>query len=145
MIQPTLALRWLPPTTATEFHIDLGWWRDQNRAIRVYIRDMLCEACRQQDDGAEIVGEVDLVDELTGEVTRVDWLWYRIRQCCSKRSDYITPEMPIADAVFRTFLANGNEPMSVVDLYERIDRRPPEVLLRVLTRGDVILGIRPSV
>ena len=143
MSQPAVALLWTPPTTSTKFHIDLDWWHDNHRDIRVYIRDVLCEECRPGYEDLQDVEEVDMVDANTGEVSRVDWLWYRLRQCCSGRPDYITPEMPIMDAVFRTLLANGNEALSVQELYERIDRRPPEVLLRMLVGGSVVLGIRP--
>ncbi|MBC7239451.1 MAG: hypothetical protein H5T71_05065, partial [Chloroflexi bacterium] len=74
---------------------------------------------------------------------RIDSLWHSLRTCCSKRPNYITPNMPIVEAVFRTFLANGNKPLSVNELYELLDRRPPQVLLRILTAGPVYMGIRP--
>lgn len=139
-----MTLRWQRPTVDTKFHIDMDWWRESQRDIRVYLKDMLCDLCKEEYASAEHgVEEIDWVDEQTGEVTRVDWLWHSLRSCCSKRPDYITPNTPIIDAVFRTFLANGNEPLSAQELYERIDRRPPETLVRILTAGPVYMGIRP--
>ncbi|MGC9360975.1 MAG: hypothetical protein ACP5G7_11500, partial [Anaerolineae bacterium] len=86
---------------------------------------------------------IDWVDESTGEVRRVDGLWHALNTCCSTRADYITPSTPIIESIFRTFLANGNTPLSIRELYELLDRRPPETILRMLTAGKVYLGIRP--
>jgi len=139
-----MAFRWHYPTIDTKFHIDLEWWRESGRDMRVYIREMLCQECRAQlGDDVDHLREVDWVDEQTAEVTRVDALWHSLRTCCSTKPDYITRNTPIVEAVFRTFLANGNQPLSVRELYERIDRRPPQVLLRILTKGQTYLGIRP--
>jgi len=138
-----MALTWQRPTVDTKFHIDMEWWEENQRDIRVYIRDMLCPECRMAYEAAGPTDEIDWVDEQTGEVSRVDSLWHSLRTCCSKRPNYITPNMPVVEAVFRTFLANGNKPLSVNELYELLDRRPPQVLLRILTAGPVYMGIRP--
>ncbi len=138
-----MALTWQRPTVDTKFHIDMEWWEENQRDIRVYIRDMLCPECRMAYEAGGSSDEVDWVDEQTGEVNRVDSLWHSLRTCCSKRPNYITPNMPIVEAVFRTFLANGNKPLSVNELYELLDRRPPQILLRILTAGPVYMGIRP--
>ncbi|MEA3406564.1 MAG: hypothetical protein U9R48_00605 [Chloroflexota bacterium] len=141
-----MAVKWQRPTVDTKFHIDLDWWKKRNRDIRIYMRDVLCGDCREEyGENFLDLREVDWVDEQTGEVKRVDPLWYNIQVCCSAQPDYITPHTPIVDAVFRTFLANGNEPLSIQELYELLDRRPPEVLLRILTAGQVYMGIRPVI
>ena len=138
-----MALKWQRPTVNSRFHIDMNWWTEQGRDIRVFMRDMLCPGCQSDiEGGVEETEEIDAVNERTGEVTRVDWLWHSILSCCSLKPDYISPTTPIIDAVFRTFLANGNRPLSVVELYELLDRRPPATLLRVLTGGPVYMGIR---
>ena len=139
-----MALRWQRPTVKTEFHIDLDWWRQQNRDVRVYMREALCAECRGDYADYGDLGEVDWVDEVTGEVRRVDGLAQEIRTCCSLKADYISPSTPIVDAIFRTFLANGNRPLSINELYEILDRRPPATLLRILTAGRVYMGIRPA-
>ncbi len=139
-----MALKWQRPTVNTRFHIDMEWWDKNDRDIRVFINDLLCDSCRREfGDDLHDIDEIDWVDEETGEVTRVDGLWHMLRICCANQSDYITPNTPVIDAVFRTFLANGNKPLSIIDLYERLDRRPPEVLLRILTAGRTYMGIRP--
>lgn len=138
-----MVVKWRRPTVETKFHIDMDWWERNQRDIRVYIREALCEECRAQFEAYANGQEIDAVDEQTGEVTRVDGIWHALRTCCSTKPDYITPTMPVVEAVFRTFLANGNKPLSVNELYERLDRRPPETLLRILTGGEIYMGIRP--
>lgn len=137
-------MRWQRPTVDTPFHIDQGWWEETNRDVRVHIRDALCAECQAEyADSFLNVRETDWVDDETGEVTRVDGLWHSLRTCCSLKPDYIAPNTPVVDAIFRTFLANGNKPLSVAELYELLDRRPPRTLLRILTAGSVYMGIRP--
>ena len=138
-----MAVKWQRPTVDTRFHIDLDWWRENNRDIRVYMRDMLCPECRVSYSEGALQGEIDWVDEQTAEVRRVDGLWHTLRTCCSQRSSFIAPHTPVIEAVFRTFVANGNKPLSVQELYELLDRRPPQTLLRILTAGPVYMGIRP--
>ena len=138
-----MVVKWRRPTVETKFHIDMGWWERNQRDIRVYIREALCEECRAQFASYANGQEIDAVDEQTGEVTQVDGLWHSLRTCCSTKPGFITPDIPILDAIFRTFLANGNQPLSVNELYEKLDHRPPATLLRMLTAGPVYLGIRP--
>jgi hypothetical protein len=139
-----MALVWQRPTVDTKFHIDLDWWEQNQRDIRVIIRGSLCEECRSTyEESYRGLQEIDWVDEQTGEVTRVDALWHTLRACCSIRPDYIQPTTSIVEAVFRTFLASGNQPLTIRQLHGLIDRRPPEMLLRVLTGGPVYMGIRP--
>jgi hypothetical protein len=139
-----MALVWQRPTIDTKFHIDLDWWEQNQRDIRVIIRGSLCEECRSTyEENYRGLQEIDWVDEQTGEVTRVDALWHTLRACCSIRPDYIQPSTSIVEAIFRTFLANGNQPLTIRELHALIDRRPPETLLQVLTGGQVYMGIRP--
>ncbi len=135
--------RWLRPTVDTKFHIDLEWWQKQNRDIRIYLTQSLCDECRSAYAELRDLGEVDWVDPETGEVRREDALWSTLRTCCSSKPGYIKPNTPIIDSIFLTFVANGNEPLSPRELHERLDRRPAETILRMLTAGQVYLGIRP--
>ncbi len=137
-------VKWQRPTVDTKFHIDLEWWQKQNKDIRIYLQQSLCAECRESYGQIRTLGEVDSVDLATGEVTREDPLWSTLRTCCSTKPGYITPSTPIIDSIFLTFVANGNKPLSPNELYERLDRRPPEMILRMLTGGQVFLGIRPA-
>jgi hypothetical protein len=139
-----MAVKWQRPTIDTKFHIDMAWWQENQRDIRTYLREMLCDECRAEYTGYQSQEEIDWVDEQTGEVARVDGLWHSLRTCCSLKAGYIAPNTPVIDAVFRTFLANGNKPLSIKELYEILDRRPPATLLRMLTVGPIYMGIRPA-
>lgn len=133
----------LRPTTATKFHIDFTWWEKQNKDIRVFMRDLLCAECKELLASQPGSSMVDMIDPETAEVTKVDALWEAIRACCSKTPGYLTADTPILDGIFRVFLANGNKPLSVLQLHERLDKKPADVILRMLTRGQVYLGIKP--
>jgi len=135
-------VRALRPTVDTKFHIDLNWWQRQNKDIRVFLQDILCEECRA---GLDLNHEqtVDMIDPDTAEVQRVDAMWEAIRACCSLKPGYITIDTPLLESIFRVFLANGNKPLSVRELHERLNKKPAETMLRLLTKGRVYLGIRP--
>jgi len=137
-------MRALRLTINTKFHIDFSWWEKQNKDIRVFMRDLLCPECRETVGALSDAKMVDMIDPETAEVTRVDAIWEAIRACCSLKPDYITADTPLLDSIFRVFLANGNKPLSILELYERLDKRPPETILRMLTKGQVYLGIKPA-
>jgi len=135
-------VRALRLTVDTKFHIDLKWWERQRRDIRVLMRDLLCAECQGSVGNLSQSKMVDMVEPETAEVARVDAIWETIRTCCGGRPDYITADTPLLDSIFRVFLANGNKPLSVRELYAQLDKTPPETMLRVLTKGQVYLGIR---
>ena len=136
-------MRVLRPTVDRKFHIDFSWWAKQNKDIRVFMRELLCPESLEAANAAPDRQMVDMVDPETAEVTQVDVLWEAIRACCSLKPDYLPPETPILDSIFRVFLANGNQPLSILELHERLDKKPPDVILRILTRGQVYMGIKP--
>lgn len=134
--------RWTRPTPKTPFHIDFEWWEEDRRDLRVYLHQHLCRECRDIFTSHLGSETVDWIDPDTAEVRAVDGLWHALRTHCSKQSDYIIGTTPLTDAVFRTFLANGNEPLTAVQLGAVLSR-PPAVILRVLGSGRVYDGIKP--
>ena len=52
------------------------------------------------------------------------------------------PHTTLVDAVFRYFLANGNVPMTPVELAAHLGR-PPELILRTLSGERIYRGLRP--
>lgn len=135
--------KWHRPTVNDKFHIDMQWWQDNHLDLRFYVREALCASCQHDFASHEESEHIDWIDEETGAVTRVDGLWHALRTHCASLPNYIDNNTPIVEAVFRTFLANGNQPLSILELHALLDRRPPETLLRMLTGGQVFLGIRP--
>ncbi len=61
---------------------------------------------------------------------------------CSQQPDYLTPQTSLVNAIFRLFLANGNQPLSPRQMGESLGR-PPQMILRTLSGSRVYKGIRP--
>jgi len=136
-------VRWIKPDLETKFHIDFDWWEKEGRDLRVYLQSHLCPECKVIYANHRGTAEVDWIDSDTAEVMRVDALWQSLRTHCSQRPDFITENTPLTDAVFRAFLANGNEPLSVVELHEILGRHTAETILRTLGSRKIYKGIRP--
>jgi len=136
-------VRWIKPDLETKFHIDFDWWEREGRDLRVYLQSHLCPECKVMYTNHRGTAEVDWIDSDTAEVMRVDALWQSLRTHCSQRPDFITENTPLTDAVFRAFLANGNEPLSVVELHEILGRHTVETILRTLGSRKIYKGIRP--
>ena len=135
--------RWTRPTLNTQFHIDFDWWDKDHRDLRVYLQQHLCAECRAVFTSHLGSETVDWVDPETAEVRAVDGLWHALRTHCSALPEYITETTPLTDAVFRTFLANGNEPLTPIELGAELNRTP-RLILQVLGRGRIYDGIRPA-
>jgi hypothetical protein len=134
--------RWMKPTLDTKFHVDVDWWEKQGRDLRVYLHQHLCKDCREVYKSHLGSEQVDWIDPETAEVQPVDGLWHTLRTHCSLQSDYVTYATPLANAVFRVFLANGNTPLTPVELGAKLSRSP-DMILRVLGRGRVYDGLKP--
>jgi hypothetical protein len=139
---PSAPSRLVRPTLSTKFHIDYEWWKRQDRELRVYLRSHLCPEHKAIFAGAEGVGTTDWIDADTAEVQRVDGVQQALRVHCATLPGYLTEHTSLVDAVFRVFLANGNHPLSPVELGERI-KRPAATILRTLAGQRVYKGLRP--
>lgn len=135
--------KWIKPTVDTKFHIDFGWWEKQRRDFRLELHSQLCEECRAKYPNHKEAQLVDWVDAETAEVRRVDALWQSLMTCCRGKPDYITEHTPLATAVFRVFLANGNAPLSPRELHQALGRRTPELILQTIGGPRVYHGVRP--
>ena len=133
---------WIRPTVHTKFHIDFDWWDEQSRNFRVHLLGHLCPECSARYKDHVSAEMIDWVDADTAEVTRVDGLWHSLRVCCSLRPDYVNERTPLTTAVFRTFLANGNRPLTSLELQDKIGR-PAETILRTIGGFRVYSGIKP--
>lgn len=132
------------PTLQTRFHIDFSWWGEKDRDWRVYLQSLLCP--EHQAAFAEMPDDhlVDFVDSVTAEVQRVDGLQHLLISHCAKVPGFITTHTTMVDAVFRTFLANGNTPMTPTELAMQLNRSP-ELIMRTLTGERVYRGLRPII
>jgi hypothetical protein len=130
------------PTLDTRYHIDYAWWQKAGRDLRVYLYSHLCpqhqEIYRDQTD----TDQIDWVDPETAEVRQVDGLQHALRLHCSQQPGYLTAHTTLVDAVFRVFLANGNQPVTVRELGEQLGK-DPGVILRTLSGAQIYKGMRP--
>jgi hypothetical protein len=130
------------PTLQTRYHIDFDWWGQSDRDWRVHLSSLLCPEHQEAFSDFKADEMVDWVDPDTAEVQRVDGLQHVLISHCAKEEGFISERTALVDAVFRLFLANGNDPMTIADLAERLGR-PPSVLLKTLSGGRVYRGLRP--
>ncbi|MBC8264365.1 MAG: hypothetical protein H8E47_09615 [Anaerolineales bacterium] len=135
--------RWIKPNLETKFHIDFDWWERKGRDLRVYLQSHLCPECKDVYTNHRGSEEVDWIDPDTAEVTRVDALWQSLRTHCSSKPDFINENTPMTDAVFRVFLANGNAPLSPIELHESLGKYAATIILRTLSGRNIYKGIKP--
>jgi len=130
------------PTLQTRYHIDFDWWGQHDRDWRVYLYGLLCP--EHQGAFAEMKGDeqVDWVDPESAEVQKVDGLQHVLITHCAREDGFISERTALVDAVFRIFLANGNTPMTPLELADQLGRLP-ETILRTLSGIRVYKGLRP--
>ena len=134
--------KWTKPTIDTKFHIDFDWWEEKGHNFRVHLFSNLCKGCQERYRDYQEADLIDWIDPNTAEVTQVDGLWHALRTCCSLKPEYIDTTTPLTTAVFRVFLASGNEPLSAVELGTRLHRLP-DLILRTIGGLHIYNGIKP--
>jgi hypothetical protein len=132
----------LKPSVQTPFHIDFEWWKQNERDWHIFLRSLLCP--EHQEVFAEMEeGElIDWIDPQTAEVKPVDGVQHALMTHCALLPEFSDAHTAMVEAVFRTFLVNGNIPMSAEDLGKRL-RRPADTILRTIAGPRVYRGLRP--
>jgi hypothetical protein len=132
----------LKPTAKTPFHIDFEWWESNDRDWRVFLRTLLCAehqvALADMPDDAR----VDWVDPKTGEVKQVDGIQHALMSHCALQPDFVSARTTVVEAVFRLMLVNGNQPLSVAQMSEKLGK-PADTILRTIGGTHVYRGIKP--
>jgi hypothetical protein len=118
-------------TTKSKFQIDVNYWEKQGRNFRQEIYDALCDECKNMYSLDE-PREVDHMDSATGQVTRMDALLDCASEVCANSSEFMNPRMPLTRSIFRAFIAAGNLPQSPEDIFTRIKKGSPQVILKEL-------------
>jgi hypothetical protein len=134
----------LKPTTQMPFHIDFDWWVQNDNDWRVFLRALLCAEHQAALSDVQEGGLIDWVDPRTAEVQQVDGIQHALMTHCALQPEFVDTHTAMVEAVFRVFLASGNQPMSAVDLSKKLNR-PAETILRTLAGPRVYKGIRPVV
>ncbi len=138
------------------YFIDERWYTDHNKSFRAVALTRMCSSCRRKL-GTEVQERIPTVDSRGRVVFEMRSVPFAsnplsvIRADCSKQRDYITPETPLAEAIFRVFLANSNQPTDVDGIREQLASyislasRPhgyaPELITAIL-ENDQTYGFR---
>lgn len=108
--------------------IDLDWYQQNSCSFSALASACLCPECRER------LGE---------KLVSAEELLTAIRDCCSKKSGFITPKTAILESIFRLFLANGNQPLDLEELGRQLGERrgdiyctSTEVLSRLLSSNQ---------
>lgn len=118
-------------TTKSKFYIDLDYWEQNGRNFRQEVHDALCDECKQMY-ALDTVELVDHVDPATGEVKPMDVLLDCASEICAQAPEFINPKMPLTRQIFRAFIASGNLPQSAEDIFARINKGSPAIILKEL-------------
>jgi len=145
-------------TSEARYFIDLQWYEERGIVFNAVAQARFCPSCVAKL-GTLVEERYPVIDPKTKRVS----FEYRsvpygtnplpiIRSCCSRARDYITPETPLLEAIFRVFLANGNQPMPLSAVREHLLTYLPEMaalrsdypveLLERVVRGDRSYGLR---
>lgn len=92
---------------STRWFIDLDWYQQNSRSFFVQTQNCLCPKCTERL----------LKSKHGADVARII---ASIKDCCSKTPGFITPNLPILESIFRIFLANGNQPLTLEELGEQL-------------------------
>lgn len=131
------------PNLQTRFHIDFDWWRSNENDWHIHLTGLLCLEHREKFAELENGTMIDFVDPETAEVRPMDGLQQVILAHCARQPDFVTGQTQLVEGVFRTFLANGNSPLTSTELAERLGR-PANTILITLSGPRVYKGIRPA-
>jgi hypothetical protein len=117
--------------------IDLDWLEEHHRSFLALAQGCLCAKCAKKHKGSEPISPAELISTIKG--------------CCGKASDFISDGSPILESIFRLFLANGNQPLSLEELSKQLTKRlggesprtSVEILSRLL-RDERYYGLRQA-
>jgi hypothetical protein len=134
----------IKPTFQTPFHIDFEWWRVNDTNWHVALQSLLCAEHQQAYAGLPEGQMIDWVDPETAEVHQLDGLQNTLISHCAQQPGFIDAHTALVDAIFRLLLANGNIPMSVLELSAHLNR-PADVILKTIAGPRIYKGIKPFV
>jgi hypothetical protein len=104
--------------------IDLDWLEQHHRSFLALAQDCLCAKCAKKRKGSELTSPAELIST--------------IKSCCGKASGFISDELPVLESIFRLFLANGNQPLSLEELSKQLAKRlggeSPRTSVDILSR-----------
>lgn len=120
----------------SHWFIDLDWYQQSHRSFLTLAEHCLCPKCQER------------LKE--GNISPED-LFSAIKDCCSQAEGFIGDKLPVMEGIFRLFLANGNQPLDLEELGEKLREwrgegiypTSPEILSRLL-ESDCYYGLRKT-
>ena len=121
------------------YFIDLNWYEEKGRSFSTLAQARLCPSCRAQYASTP---------KSDAELFAV------FRDCCSKAEDFLSPNLPLREAVFRLLLSHGNQPLELGQIEAKLnewflntgDNRDVSIpTLRRIMENDRYYGFRPYV
>ena len=131
----------IKPTAETLYHLDFDWWQENDSNWRIFLFEFLCPEHQAFFKDKADTTKIDAVDPDTAEIKQVDGLLFELMNHCAKQDGFISANLPIIAKVLRTFLANGNHPLSAGEISEIVSR-PVATVLATLSGPQVFKGIR---
>lgn len=132
------------PSIQTPYHIDFSWWQQNGQDWHVFLRSYLSPEDQALYTDLTEDKPIDLVDPESGEVSQVDALQHILITRYANQNDFIKRNTSITEAIFRLFLVNGNLPLSIGEISEKIGRSP-QTILQMLSSPRIYKGLRPYV
>ena len=109
------------------YFIDPDRAETERRSLPVLIANRLCYMCRQgfEDDEIVVADQQDFIDLIVGH--------------CASEQDFLLPDTPMKEAIFRVLLGNANDPMTAEQISGVLSSKwpmtritSPEVIQRLL-------------
>lgn len=139
------------------YFVDPQWYERQGLAFNMVAQARLCASCTAKL-GTFVEERYPVIDPKTKRVSfelrKVPYAANPlpvIRDHCSRAKDFITPETPLMEAMFRVFLANGNQPIPLSTVRDHLLTYLPDMaalrsdfplsMLERLIKGDNMYGI----
>ena len=132
----------LKPSVKTPFHIDFEWWKQTENDWHVFLRSLLCPEHQEVFANVEEGEMIDWIDPQTAEVKSVDGIQHALMSHCALQPEFANSRTALVEAVFRTFIVNGNVPMSAEELGIKLGR-PADTILKTIAGPRVYRGLRP--
>lgn len=149
------------PADARYYHVDPSWFEENNLSFEDVVRARMCDTCRAKI-GQEVEERAPVFDKGSGRMRfEVKQTTYGsdplkvIREHCGRAKNYVHRDMPTLEAIFRIFLANSNQAMTLEETREQLAEwcpgggcqwlLLPHELLERLVQNDRHYGLRQTV
>ena len=116
------------------YYVDVDEAANEHRSVKAMIADRRCTVCRQGDTAESVMA------------AKTNDLVKRIANQCLDAEDFLLPDTPLMEGIFRVILAGGNKPTTAEEVSEELSKRwamsayprdlSPAVIKRVLDHSE---------